>query len=84
MSDRDVGAATLEERADDIRTFMAAAGSEKAAIFGISKGDGILATFDGPSRAIACADAIQVAAEKLGPKLRAGVHTGECLRSGKM
>jgi pimeloyl-ACP methyl ester carboxylesterase len=47
-------------------------------------GDGMLATFDGPSRAIACAGAIQVAAEKLGLKVRAGVHTGECLRSGKM
>ena len=38
MSDRDVGAPTLEERTDDIRAVMEAAGSEKAAIFGVSEG----------------------------------------------
>ncbi|WP_108861483.1 adenylate/guanylate cyclase domain-containing protein [Ruegeria sp. Alg231-54] len=38
MSDRDVGAPTLEERTDDIRAVMEAVGSEKAAIFGVSEG----------------------------------------------
>lgn len=43
-------------------------------------GDGILATFSGPSRAIACAKEIQSNASNIGLTLRAGVHTGECLR----
>jgi class 3 adenylate cyclase/pimeloyl-ACP methyl ester carboxylesterase len=40
-------------------------------------GDGLLARFDGPARAIRCARAIQRAARELGLELRAGVHTGE-------
>jgi len=43
-----------------------------------STGDGILATFDGPARAIRCAQALERAAsEQLNVALRAGVHTGE-------
>jgi pimeloyl-ACP methyl ester carboxylesterase len=38
LSDRRVYAATLEERTDDIRAVMDAAGSERAVIFGISEG----------------------------------------------
>jgi class 3 adenylate cyclase/pimeloyl-ACP methyl ester carboxylesterase len=41
-------------------------------------GDGFLATFDGPARAIHCAEAIIQAAPTLGIELRAGLHTGEC------
>ena len=41
-------------------------------------GDGFLATFDGPGRAIQCAQAIAVAARNLGIEVRAGLHTGEC------
>jgi class 3 adenylate cyclase len=41
-------------------------------------GDGFLATFDGPARAVRCADAILSSVESLGLKLRAGLHTGEC------
>jgi class 3 adenylate cyclase len=41
-------------------------------------GDGFLAAFDGPARAIRCAQAIGAAATKLGLAVRAGVHTGEC------
>ena len=41
-------------------------------------GDGILATFDGPSRAISSALAIRDAARGLGLDVRAGLHTGEC------
>jgi len=40
-------------------------------------GDGFLATFDGPARAIRCAVAIRDAVEALGLDVRAGVHTGE-------
>jgi class 3 adenylate cyclase len=38
LSDRDTGAPTLEERSDDIRAVMDAAGSERAALFGASEG----------------------------------------------
>lgn len=41
-------------------------------------GDGLLASFAGPARAIACARAMLDAAAALGLKLRAGIHTGEC------
>lgn len=41
-------------------------------------GDGFLATFDGPARAVRCALAIAVAVRQLGIEVRAGVHTGEC------
>jgi class 3 adenylate cyclase len=40
-------------------------------------GDGILATFDGPGRAIRCATALRDALEPLGVEIRAGLHTGE-------
>ncbi len=40
-------------------------------------GDGTLATFDGPARAIRCAAAIADSARNLGIELRAGLHTGE-------
>jgi len=38
LSDRDVGIATLEERMDDLRAVMDAAGSERAGLFGMSEG----------------------------------------------
>jgi class 3 adenylate cyclase len=41
-------------------------------------GDGFLATFDGPARAVRCALAIGLAVRQLGIEVRAGVHTGEC------
>jgi class 3 adenylate cyclase len=40
-------------------------------------GDGILATFDGPGRAIRCAFALRDALDPLGIAIRAGLHTGE-------
>ncbi len=43
-----------------------------------SLGDGMLATFDGPSRAISSAIAIRDALRKLNLDIRAGLHTGEC------
>jgi class 3 adenylate cyclase len=45
-------------------------------------GDGYLASFDGPARAIRCADAIVRRVEALGVAVRAGLHTGECERRG--
>jgi class 3 adenylate cyclase/pimeloyl-ACP methyl ester carboxylesterase len=42
-----------------------------------STGDGALATFDGPGRAIRCSCAIRDSARTLGVELRAGLHTGE-------
>ena len=41
-------------------------------------GDGFFATFDGPARAIRCAQAIREAIARLGLQIRAGLHTGEC------
>jgi class 3 adenylate cyclase/pimeloyl-ACP methyl ester carboxylesterase len=47
-------------------------------------GDGFFATFDGPARAIRCAQAVVDGMRDLGLELRAGVHTGECeLHDGK-
>ncbi len=48
-------------------------------------GDGFLAAFDGPARAIQCARTIADTARALGLEIRAGVHTGECeLRGGDL
>ncbi|KAA0110146.1 adenylate/guanylate cyclase domain-containing protein [Mycolicibacterium sp. P1-5] len=43
-----------------------------------TSGDGFLAMFDGPQRAIRCAMAIRDAVQSLGIEIRAGLHTGEC------
>ena len=45
-------------------------------------GDGFLATFDGPARAVRCALAIAERVREVGLEIRAGVHTGECERLG--
>ena len=41
-------------------------------------GDGLLASFEGPTRAIRCAQALHDEARSLGLELRSGIHTGEC------
>ena len=41
-------------------------------------GDGFVASFDGPARAIRCGQAIIDATSSLGIELRIGLHTGEC------
>ena len=46
-------------------------------------GDGFLATFDGPARAIKAAEAIRRSVKGLGLEVRAGLHTGECERRGQ-
>jgi class 3 adenylate cyclase len=43
-----------------------------------SAGDGFFCRFDGPARAIACAQRIVAGASELGLDVRAGIHTGEC------
>ncbi len=43
-----------------------------------STGDGFLATFDGPARAIRCAVDLRGDARASGLEIRAGLHTGEC------
>lgn len=40
-------------------------------------GDGVLATFDGPARAVRCAASLRDAVADLGVEVRAGLHTGE-------
>ena len=48
-------------------------------------GDGFFATFDGPARAIRCAQEVAGRVRDLGIEIRAGVHTGECeLIDGKI
>jgi class 3 adenylate cyclase len=41
-------------------------------------GDGFFAAFDGPARAVRCAEAISAGVRSLGIEIRAGLHTGEC------
>jgi pimeloyl-ACP methyl ester carboxylesterase len=45
-------------------------------------GDGFLAAFDGPARAVRCAMAAGDAVRDLGVEIRAGIHTGECELDG--
>ena len=48
-------------------------------------GDGFLAIFDGPARAVSCAGRIRDALRALGVEIRAGLHTGEIeLAGGKV
>jgi class 3 adenylate cyclase len=48
-------------------------------------GDGLFATFDGPTRAIRCACTIRDAVRQFGLEVRAGLHTGECeIREAKV
>jgi class 3 adenylate cyclase len=47
-----------------------------------SLGDGVLAVFDGPARAIACARVLVAGVAGLGLAMRVGVHTGECEAMG--
>jgi class 3 adenylate cyclase len=65
---------TLDRHDRAVREALARAGGREVK----STGDGFLATFDGPARAIRCAEAIQEACQALGIRVRAGIHTGEC------
>ena len=46
-------------------------------------GDGMLATFDSPARAVRCASDMIEATQSIGLAIRVGVHTGEIERHGK-
>jgi class 3 adenylate cyclase/pimeloyl-ACP methyl ester carboxylesterase len=46
-------------------------------------GDGFFCRFEGPARAMACAQAIVESAHALDLRVRAGIHTGECERVGE-
>ena len=43
-----------------------------------TSGDGFLAAFDGPARAVRCDGAIRDVVRSLGLEVRCGLHTGEC------
>jgi class 3 adenylate cyclase len=65
----------LLERHDDVvrRALTSHRGREVK-----NMGDGFLASFDGPARAIRCAESIAADVRALGIEVRAGLHTGEC------
>jgi hypothetical protein len=61
------------------------AGREVAKFAGVIAdfaGDGLLASFDGPARAVRCAFALRHLLRNLGLEMRAGLHTGEVERRG--
>ena len=60
------------------RTHIARSGGELVS----TTGDGVMAIFDGPARAVRAAIAIQASARASGIAVRAGLHTGECERLG--
>jgi class 3 adenylate cyclase len=64
----------LERHQRDVRAALERFGGREVK----STGDGFLATFDGPARAIRCARTILDSSEQLGIRVRAGAHTGEC------
>ena len=70
---------------DLLESYRAVVRRQLAAFSGIEvdmAGDGLLARFDGPTRAIRCACAISHAVRSLGIEVRAGLHTGEVERMG--
>jgi class 3 adenylate cyclase len=71
----DAGWRTLLERHDQVLRAEIARNRGRAVK---STGDGVLATFDGPARAIRAAYGIRERTEALGIDVRAGLHTGEC------
>src|SRR5205823_6544567 len=66
--------ALLESHNELVRRQLATFGGREVKALG----DGFLATFDGPARAIRCACAIREDVGSLGVSVHAGVHTGEC------
>jgi class 3 adenylate cyclase len=68
-----------------LSTFRMLVRQEFARFRGVERnvtGDGFVATFDGPARAIHCAYAIVRVVRTLGIEVRAGLHTGECTLTG--
>lgn len=71
---------TLDAHDAATRAELARAGGHEV---GKRLGDGFLATFDSPEKAVRCAEAIGEAVRELKLEIRAGVHTGECEIRGK-
>jgi class 3 adenylate cyclase len=67
----------LDDHYADCREEIERAGGELVG----TTGDGILAIFDAPSQAVRAGRAIQARAGERGMAVRAGVHTGECVRA---
>lgn len=70
---------------DLLRRYYAMTDRELCSLGGIEvdrAGDGLVALFDGPTRAIRCAFRIQTGAHDLGLRVRSGVHTGEIEKAG--
>jgi class 3 adenylate cyclase len=63
----------LEKHNQTVRAFLARYRGNEVN----TTGDGFLATFDGPARAVRCAEGICAAVKPLGLEVRAGCHTGE-------
>jgi pimeloyl-ACP methyl ester carboxylesterase/class 3 adenylate cyclase len=70
--------ALLDQHHQIVRRRVSAFGGEIAN----ATGDGFVVTFSGPSRAIACLQAVQADLRRHGLSIRAGLHTGECQRHG--
>ena len=68
----------LQRHHDDVRRLLAEHRGREVD----TAGDGFFATFDGPARAVRCAESIAASATKIGMQVRAGVHTGEVERAG--
>ncbi len=68
----------LERHHQTVRAMLARYRGEEVA----TAGDGFIATFDGPGRAVRCAEATIDALRALDLEIRAGVHTGEIERMG--
>ena len=68
---------TLRDRFENVvRDGLASHGGQ----FVDAAGDGVLATFDGPARAIRCASQVRDAVRLQGLEVRSGVHAGEIVR----
>jgi class 3 adenylate cyclase len=63
----------LEQHNATVRAFLARYRGKEIK----TTGDGFLATFDGPARAVMCAQSVCEAVKRLGIEVRAGCHTGE-------
>ena len=64
----------LDDHQEVVRRHLARFGGREVK----TTGDGFLAAFDGPAKAIRAADAIRAELRELGLELRVGLHTGEC------
>jgi len=69
----------LVEHHDAVRRELRAYGGREVK----TTGDGFVAAFDSPARAVQCARAVRAALRGLGLEIRAGIHMGECEQIGQ-